>query len=56
MYDFSSLRLGRESYDARLLQLALKRAGYYDGAINGVFDSDTAEALKYFQKNFCAIS
>lgn len=31
------------------VQLALKRLGLYEGAINGEFTAETQEALKHFQ-------
>ncbi len=40
---------GSHGPQVQLLQLALRRAGYEPGAVNGVFDTRTEEALRTFQ-------
>lgn len=46
------LRLGARGADVELLQLALRRVGYYFGGIDGVFGSNTQQAVLEFQRNF----
>ena len=34
----------------RQIQTKLKRWGYYDGEVDGIYGSATTEAVKYFQR------
>ena len=43
-------RQGSTGEEVRTIQTKLKRWGYYDGAVDGIFGSKTAEAVKYFQR------
>lgn len=47
-----TLRLGDTGADVQLLQLALRRAGYYNGAVDGAFGGGTQRAVQLFQKNY----
>ncbi len=44
------LRLGSSGEQVRTLQSKLKQWGYYSGSVDGVFGSQTQEAVKYFQR------
>ena len=46
---FKILRRGSSGPDVALLQLALSRAGFYQGALDGVFGPRTDSALRAFQ-------
>lgn len=46
----STLAEGMEGPAVRSLQVSLTRLGLYTGTINGLFDADTAEAVKLFQR------
>lgn len=46
----ASLRQGSGGEQVKALQSRLKRWGYYNGGIDGVFGAETAQAVKYFQK------
>lgn len=43
-------RQGSSGEQVRLIQSKLKNWGYYDGTVDGIFGSRTAEAVKYFQR------
>ena len=43
-------RQGATGEQVRVIQTKLKNWGYYDGAVDGVFGSRTAEAVRYFQR------
>ena len=43
-------RQGSTGEQVRLIQEKLKRWGYYDGAVDGIYGSATAKAVQYFQK------
>ncbi|MBR5868690.1 MAG: peptidoglycan-binding protein [Clostridia bacterium] len=45
-----TIRLGARGSDVALLQLGLSRAGYYRGALDGIFGGQTREALMEFQR------
>lgn len=44
------LRLGSSGEQVRTLQSKLKQWGYYSGSVDGVFGSQTQEAVRYFQR------
>ena len=46
----ATYRQGSSGEQVRLIQEKLKRWGYYDGAVDGIFGSATAKAVQYFQK------
>jgi N-acetylmuramoyl-L-alanine amidase len=43
-------RQGSSGETVRTIQTKLKRWGYYDGAVDGVYGSGTVSAVKYFQR------
>ena len=43
-------RQGSTGEAVRTIQTKLKRWGYYDGAVDGIYGSRTAEAVEYFQR------
>ena len=43
-------RYGSRGDEVREIQTKLKRWGYYNGNIDGIFGSQTLEAVKYFQR------
>ncbi len=43
-------RIGSRGAGAQMLQLALRRAGYYNGAIDGIFGTVTRDAVIRFQR------
>ena len=43
-------RQGSTGEQVRIIQSKLKNWGYYDGTVDGIFGSKTAEAVKYFQR------
>jgi L,D-transpeptidase YcbB len=45
----STLRPGDSGQEVRQLQLRLQQEGFYDGKVNGSYDSATKEAVKEFQ-------
>lgn len=47
-----TVRFGSEGPDVELLQLALSRAGYNPGGIDGVFGTRTRDALLLFQRDY----
>ena len=46
----ATLRVGSRGDEVKTLQTKLKRWGYYDGSIDGIFGSRTEEALKGYQR------
>ena len=44
------LKQGSTGSDVRTVQTKLKRWGYYDGAVDGIYGSKTKKAVMYFQK------
>lgn len=46
----ATLRVGSRGDEVKTLQTKLKRWGYYDGSIDGIFGSGTKEAVMYFQR------
>ena len=44
------IRQGQRGDTVRTIQQKLKRWGYYKGAVDGIFGSQTKEAVKYFQR------
>lgn len=46
----ATYRQGSTGSEVRTIQTKLKQWGYYDGAVDGIFGSQTAEAVKYFQR------
>lgn len=46
----AALRVGSRGEDVKKLQTKLKRWGYYDGSVDGIFGSGTEKAVKYFQR------
>ena len=52
----TTYRLGSSGGDVPTIQTKLQRWGYYSGAIDGIYGSRTAEAVRYFQqKNGLAV-
>lgn len=45
-----SIRRGDRGETVRVIQQKLKRWGYLNGAVDGIFGSDTENAVKYFQR------
>ncbi len=46
----SILRVGSQGTDVTELQSTLKLLGYFAGSVNGVFEENTAQAVKRFQQ------
>ena len=46
----ATYRQGPTGEQVRTIQTKLKNWGYYDGAVDGIFGSGTAEAVRYFQR------
>lgn len=46
----ATYRQGSSGEQVRVIQTKLKNWGYYDGAVDGIFGSGTAEAVRYFQR------
>ena len=46
---FALSRYGSNSDEVKQIQTKLKRWGYYNGAIDGIFGSKTLSAVKWFQ-------
>ncbi|MBR0081674.1 MAG: spore cortex-lytic enzyme [Clostridia bacterium] len=44
------LKKGATGEDVKLVQKKLKQWGYYSGAVDGIFGSQTEAAVKYFQR------
>ena len=44
------LRQGSRGEDVKTVQRKLKRWGYYDGNVDGIYGPKTKEAVKYFQR------
>ena len=47
----ATYRQGSTGEQVRVIQSKLKNWGYYDGSVDGVFGSQTTQAVKYFQRN-----
>ena len=47
----ATYRQGSSGEQVRVIQEKLKRWGYYDGAVDGIFGSATARAVRYFQRS-----
>ena len=47
---FALSKYGSRGEEVRTIQTKLKRWGYYNGAIDGIYGSQTLEAVKYFQR------
>ena len=47
---YSLSKYGSRGDEVREIQEKLKRWGYYNGAVDGVFGTKTLEAVKYFQR------
>lgn len=47
----ATYRQGSSGEQVRIIQDKLKRWGYYDGAVDGIFGSATAKAVRYFQRS-----
>ena len=45
-----TFRQGSSGEQVRIIQTKLKNWGYYDGTVDGVFGSQTTQAVKYFQR------
>ena len=43
-------RQGSTGEQVRVIQTKLKRWGYYDGVVDGIYGSETANAVRYFQR------
>ena len=43
-------RYGSRGEEVKTIQTKLKRWGYYNGSIDGIYGSQTLEAVKYFQR------
>lgn len=50
MADAAMLRQGSSGEQVRALQSKLKRWGYYNGNVDGIFGGGTAQAVRYFQR------
>ena len=46
----ATYRQGSTGEQVRVIQSKLKNWGYYDGSVDGVFGSQTTQAVKYFQR------
>ena len=46
----ATYRQGSTGEQVRTIQTKLKNWGYYDGTVDGIFGSRTAEAVRYFQR------
>lgn len=46
----AAISLGATGNDVKTVQTKLKRWGYYDGAVDGVYGSQTRNAVIYFQR------
>ena len=46
----ATYRQGSSGEQVRIIQSKLKNWGYYDGTVDGVFGSQTTQAVKYFQR------
>ena len=46
----ATYRQGSSGSAVRTIQTKLKNWGYYDGTVDGIFGSQTTEAVKYFQR------
>ena len=46
----ATYRQGSTGEQDRVIQSKLKNWGYYDGSVDGVFGSQTTQAVKYFQR------
>jgi len=46
----ATYRRGSSGEQVRVIQDKLKRWGYYDGAVDGIFGSATEKAVRYFQR------
>ena len=46
----ATYRQGSSGSAVRTIQTKLKNWGYYNGAVDGIFGSQTTEAVKYFQR------
>ena len=46
----ATYRQGDTGTDVRTIQDKLKRWGYYDGQVDGIFGAQTADAVRYFQR------
>ena len=49
--NYATIESGQKGDRVRLLQAALKKLGYYTGAVDGSFGSGTRSAVKSFQKS-----
>lgn len=47
----STYRRGSSGEQVRVIQDKLKRWGYYDGAVDGIFGGATEKAVRYFQRS-----
>lgn len=47
----ATYRQGSSGETVRTIQTKLKNWGYYNGSVDGIFGSQTAEAVKYFQRS-----
>lgn len=46
----AAYRQGSQGEEVRVIQTKLKRWGYYTGGVDGIYGSETAEAVRYFQR------
>ena len=49
-YAVTVLKQGSSGTDVKTMQRKLKNWGYYKGSVDGIFGSQTKEAVKYFQR------
>lgn len=47
----ATYRQGSSGETVRTIQTKLKNWGYYNGSVDGIFGSQTAEAVRYFQRS-----
>ncbi len=50
--EYRSLSLGNTGIAVQALQLRLKDLGYFNGAVSGLFDSETEAAVKRFEQTY----
>ncbi|MBQ4428868.1 MAG: peptidoglycan-binding protein [Clostridia bacterium] len=51
----TTIRFGSTGTDVELLQLALKRSGYYKGEIDGFFGNETQNAVRRLQSDYSLV-
>ena len=49
-YSYALSKYGSSGEEVKQIQTKLKRWGYYDGSVDGIYGSKTLSAVKKFQK------